>query len=301
MSISKNILFIGGGRRNSLCKRFIDKGFSIFSYETDIHAPICKDGGVIIEGLFWKDKNITGHIEKTVYDNKIDLIIPLQDQAVELLASIDLPGSIVCSLSTSQICLDKKKLESLFMDERIKHIYPFFDGNDFIEKPRFGFGSKGLSINKFTGNNDVIFQKYIKNGTEYSVDCYFNKQGILLDFVPRVREIVTGGEVIKSFTISKTSIQYLKIKQHIEKIISIIDFIGPICFQFIEDNKGNIYIMEINARFGGGVILSLESGFDIIEMIKQEYIYNKTPISKGWKENKVMSRFFDEYFYEKSN
>ncbi len=44
-----NVMFVGGGRRVSLAKRFIAAGFSIFAYETDKNCPI-SEVATIIEG-----------------------------------------------------------------------------------------------------------------------------------------------------------------------------------------------------------------------------------------------------------
>ena len=73
------------------------------------------------------------------------------------------------------------------------------------------------------------------------------------------------------------------------------------CFQYIVNTiSGKVYLIEINARFGGGCIVSLDAGFDMVGMILQEYIYNKKiePIfPQKWTENFYMSRYFGEYCY----
>lgn len=294
MENKKSVLFIGGGRRNSLCKRFINNAFNVYSYETNIDCPISKAGAKIIKGLSWSDKSVKEHIKNVVLENNIDLLIPLQDQAVVLLAEAGIPGSVVSELSTAEICFDKKKLETKFIQENLKDIYPFYNYKEFIEKPRFGFNSKGISINRITGNKDVVFQAFIK-GEEYSVDAYFDKNSLFVDAVPRTRNEVKGGEVVVSTTIRKDSVEYKDIISHIKRISSEIKFIGPVCFQFMKANDG-IYLIEINARFGGGVILSLEAGFDIVGMIEDEYIKNKEVTISKWEECITMSRFFDEKF-----
>lgn len=58
--------------------------------------------------------------------------------------------------------------------------------------------------------------------------------------------------------------------------------------------------MEINARSGGGVILSLEAGFNMIDLLKREYVDGETiePRDYDWKTGFGMVRYFSEHFYE---
>ena len=74
--------------------------------------------------------------------------------------------------------------------------------------------------------------------------------------------------------------------------------IGPICFQFMLDN-GSPRIIEINSRFGGGCILSLEAGFPIIDLIKKDYFnldFDYIPLR--CKKNLLMERYFREAFFD---
>ena len=295
-----NILFLGGGRRNSLCERFQKHGFKVFSYELDLNAPIAKTCDKIILGLKWNDTNIEEHILSTINDNNIDVIIPLQDHAVSILSKMDIDGKVVSNYDTANICYDKKSFENAFdKNNSIRYIYPFVidSSDDFIEKPRFGFNSKGISINKITNKQESVYQRYIK-GTEYSVDAYYDRENNLIDFVPRVRTAVCGGEVVISSVLSSKTVERSRIENYLIRISEVIKFTGPICFQFIVDNKSKqVFIMEINARFGGGVILSIEAGLDIPKMIKEEYIDCKNPTRTFINENLTMSRYFSEYFH----
>ena len=170
-------------------------------------------------------------------------------------------------------------------------------------KPTFGFNSKGIkqvSYNEYEKlNNDGSFvaQRFIAGKREVSVDAYFNKNAKMVDAVPRWRVEVQGGEVSKSTTMNRNAFGLVEITRTIGEKIGLI---GPTCCQYIIDHNDIPFIMEINARFGGGVILSLEAGLDMVDIIKNEYIEGIVypPMDHNWKENFSMVRYFQEYFYE---
>lgn len=297
-----NVMFIGGGRRISLARRFINAGFDVFAYETDKNCPISKIAN-IVDGKNWFDKNIEKHILNMFSLYSIDLAIPLQDYATVILSRISNKTKTkipTASENINNVCLNKKIFESKLKDF---DFYPIItnDCEKVIIKPIFGFSSKGISIVKRSDFKDLddnfIVQRFIDSGCEISVDAYFNKNSEMIDAVPRIRLEVQGGEVSKSITINENSFDINKITKMIGEMLGLV---GPTCFQYVIDNN-KAFIMEINARFGGGVILSLEAGFDIINLIKREYINNEIikPKKYNWKVDLCMARYFSEYFYEK--
>ena len=291
-----NILFVGGGRRVSLGNRFLLKGCRLFSYEDDVNCPISEIAD-ITEGLRWKDPVIKDHLNSTCKALDIDLIIPLQDEAIPLCCGLVSPCP--ASFEASQICFDKSQFADAM---RVYEEYPNPLPTDrVIVKPRYGFSSKGIYVTNYYNApiiSDFVNQRYIE-GTEYSVDCYFNKSSDLVGYVPRKRIFVQGGEVVHSITMNRSNPLYEKFGIFISKAFKKIGAVGPYCIQFMEC-KGDIYIIEANARFGGGVILSLEAGFNIIGLMLFEYIFgDSVPVeSPKWKEDFAMTRYFSEHFYD---
>lgn len=277
-----DILFLGAGRRISLLERFQKKGFYTSIYELDNKAPAVQ---IAATPDFLSEKDACAQY-------------PWYLACMDKLTVLDYPNYIGSPYTTSNICYDKFLFEKI-VGEAFPDIYPkpkMWDTK--IIKPRFGNGSKGLrtAINH-TADIDFrieVVQKKI-TGIEYSVDCYFNRDGKWVGGVSRVRDRVAGGEVVDS-----TVHMNYPLLDKTEEIGTFLNMRGPACFQFFITPDDEIKIIEINARLGGGVICSIEAGLDIPEYIKQEYYLEtqvkRLPVSRI-KDGLVMRRVNREFFF----
>jgi predicted ATP-grasp superfamily ATP-dependent carboligase len=297
----KKVLLIAAGRRVSLAQRFIAHGFDVYSYETEVECPISSIA-TVIEGKRLAEPDVRESILETINYIEPDLVLPLSDHATPILSSIPYKGVVTASGRTNTICLNKKKFEETLLD---RDYYPgLTDNREVIAKPIFGANSKGIekiNFQDYSKREEVLSQTHIfqrcVQGFEISVDAYFNKFSKMIDAVPRKRVEVQGGEVSRSTTLPRDSFDVVKITKEVGEQIGLV---GPVCAQYIIDHYSNKpYIMEINSRFGGGVILSLEAGFDQIQLLSDEWIDGKPclPQLYDWKPNFSMTRYFQEYFY----
>ncbi len=304
----KNVLFLGGGRRVELATRFKEAGWKLFSYETSYEVPISLVA-TVIKGKLWKDQLIYYDIINIIYKYDIELVIPLQDEAVviasrlkEFLANDEDISILASPVNTALTCFDKLKFE-IFMKDNFKDNYPEFNFSfPTVVKPRFGFGSRGIieaknyaELHSAIGINptDFVLQRKI-SGVEYSIDSYFDNNGNWVDSVPRERIRTCSGEVLTSKTVyDETLINITK------AVNSSLGIIGPSNTQIIVDRLNKPYIIEVNARFGGGYTLSIESGLDIINLIERDYFNGKCSYTPGsWKKSLLLERSYtDHYFY----
>jgi carbamoyl-phosphate synthase large subunit len=308
-----NILFLGGGRRVTLAELFIDRGHKIFAYERSYNVPIASVAEVIM-GLKWKDILLVSDLNTIVKDYKIDLIIPLQDEAVQLLAYNKEQLNCKCLVSTKLASMYsfnkfkfsefiKKEFPELYIETHLLPIEkPFDELQNFLNtvdypiivKPVFGFNSRDITtveniiqfnhvIKKAIESGDIyIYQSLIK-GKEYSVDGYVTMSGDFIDAIPRERIRVDGGEVVTS----KTK-DFPQLVLYSKNIATALGIRGPFNIQFIV-NDTNIKVVEVNARFGGGCTLSIASGVDMPYFIECEcsnepFYY----ISGSWIKNMLM-------------
>lgn len=278
-----DILFLGAGRRVSLINRFKQAGFNVSIYENEKNNPaafIATDCSSV-----FKD------------EREACLNHPWYLACMDKLTILDYPNYIGSQFIASYICYDKAAFEHI-VGHYFHKYYPscrMWDSK--IIKPRFGNSSKGFRSANWNEDFDYkteVMQKKLE-GTEYSVDCYFSRESKFIGGVSRIRQRVAGGEVIDS----KVDMNF----EMIESTKTIGEFLnmrGPACFQYMLSSNGDIKIFEINARLGGGAILSMEAGLDIPSYIKQEYYLEKNikPLNLDTIPNGlIMRRVNTEYFF----
>jgi carbamoyl-phosphate synthase large subunit len=298
--MKSRVLFVGAGRRFSMIERFKKSNFDVYCYEINDLIPASKNSRIIY-GLKFSDKNFKSHLKETIKELNINLCIPFMDECIPMLSEIknDVNSCVFLTpdKNVSELCYDKLKFED-WMTFNYPQYYPEPTNFPKIAKPRFGFSSKELHIlNNDSDESKIdktkfVIQKQIL-GNEFSCDAYFDKNKKFVDCVIRERIRTAGGEVVSSKTLFDEKI-YESCKLIGEKM----GLIGPICFQFILGNN-DLKIIEINSRFGGGCILSLEAGFPIIDLIKKDYFNKKCEYQAlSWKKNLLMERFFYETFFD---
>ena len=309
MSKIVNILFLGGAKRVSLAERFISAGkrlgieVHLFSYELDKYVPIASVAEVII-GLKWRDPALLGHLDQIVKEKNIHIALPCVDPAISILSTlVEMHEGLFAPISDTEI-------NKTFFDKRDADVW--FKANHFpvpedngtypkIAKPITGSASKGIvvldnpqAMEGFLEKNNVedfIIQRFIK-GEEYTIDCYTSQKGVILGAVPRLRMEISGGEVVKAKTVRDD-----KMIELARRIITAAGFKGPVNVQVLKENgTGELSVMEINPRFGGGVILSMEAGVDMAEMILREYAGLEVKPIDNWQDELLMSRANREFF-----
>lgn len=302
------VLFLGGGKRVSLARQFLDAaenldiGCKLYSYELDAFQPIGQLAKIIV-GVKWSDNRVKSDILDILVTKQIDLVIANVDPATKILSELKLshPAASFCSdIDTVNACFSKKMLTEMCIEKLISIIPSAFDPLDFpcFVKPDFGSASEGARIiysNEelelaLLNDPTLIIQKYIK-GAEYTVDCYVEQSGKILGISPRIRIATAGGEVTESKTVDDK-----RIVSRSEDVITKLDLTGPLTLQFIENTETQeLFLMEVNARFGGGVVLSIESGFNYPLMMIKELL-QQTNSRAHFKKSMVMKRYFSEVF-----
>lgn len=165
---------------------------------------------------------------------------------------------------TIKFCQDKLKFVKFFKENNLIYIPTSLkklnDIDKSIVKNRFSNDNKFYRVQKINliqNNKSFIFQKYIY-GKEYSLDCWFDKNSILINSVLRERLKIKKGLAINTIKARKI--------RNLLKIINFIShsykFYGPVNFQFIyNDNK--IYFLECNPRVSGRIDASIKFGLNI--------------------------------------
>lgn len=277
-----NFLLLGGAKRVAMARKLLEaapEGSALFSYELSADEPIAYAPAHVIVGKRWGDSDILEHLNQTVAEHAIDVMIPFVDGAIEVAARYRLayPADNVFvptgTPETAASMMDKCVADKVFEQLEIPRPIPFNQFNSFpvIAKPRRGSASKGIFVvndifEMPAIENDYLVQEYIPEHEEITVDCYRRVDtGEVLGISPRLRLETAGGEVVSTITIHDPEVVALT-----EQVILGADLRGAITVQWLRRPDGRLAIMEVNPRLGGGAVASVAAGVDLPAMIVGE-------------------------------
>lgn len=135
----------------------------------------------------------------------------------------------------------------------------------YVVKERNGAGSRNLFLNLSreqvaniipTLENPII-QPMISASEEYSIDVYVTKTKRVKAAVVRKRSLVINGE--SQIT---EIVDHPKLESLISRAAITLDLEGHVMFQAFEEEHGELWIIECNARIGGASTLSIYAGLD---------------------------------------
>ena len=276
------ILMLGAGKRASMAEQFkiaaANLGYqcSIISYETEREVPIAEFAEVIV-GRKFSDKDSIADIRDVVAAKNIDIVIPFHDSALGIASQLGekvfVPGS---NMESIEIFSDKK-MTGQFLRSHSIPTPKLATSAPAIAKPIYGSSSKGIvrllsneELSQFIagpGANDFEIQE-LCSGPELSVDGYVALNGGFRQFAPRIRLETLNGEATKSRTIRNKEVESicndLCVKANLR---------GAVTVQFIWSEAEKAYlVMEVNLRFGGGVLTTILAGIPWPEILLRDYL-----------------------------
>lgn len=173
-----------------------------------------------------------------------------------------------------------------------------------IAKPARGSASVGVlsigspeELRRLVDTEEYVVQE-LAPGREYTLDVLVSRAGSAVCAVPRKRLEVRAGEVSKGVTVRHAGIEDLG--------LAICDRLpgayGVITVQiFLEEASGEMRVIEINPRFGGGFPLAYEAGADYPRWMIEELLEMRPAASQhGWRGGLVMLRFDDAVYVDGS-
>lgn len=313
-----NILMLGGAKRVSMARMLKDAGSRmgldvvLFSYELTPEVPVAVEASVIT-GLKWNDPDLMDDLHNVVSENRIDILLPFVDPAVEVAArfceSTDSCWTPMHDAGAAILMFDKVEADTLFRSLGFPlPLNPRHDGfsGPVIAKPRCGSASKGIKVLSYedyldmaSSDNvgDYLFQQYIADRQEITVDCYVSSVGEVICSVPRVRLDVVGGEVLNTVTVSDPGLERLS-----ADILSKLRLRGAITLQFLRERNadgstGAPLLMEINPRLGGGAVCSVHAGADIPAFILADWLGQTLSPCKTWRAGVKICRYMQEVVF----
>ena len=210
---------------------------------------------------------------------------------------------IVSRRKVLEICRDKllsyKFLSNKFPFAFTCEYHEKIDTFPLIAKPRFGKGSNNiikienkLDLKYVLGKfKNMIFQEYLP-GTEYTVDVLSDLTEKPIMAIPRIRIDTKAGISVKG-KIKRD----LMIENLCKKTAETLGIKGPCCIQLKESENGELKIIEINPRFGGGTIFTTLAGANFPAMLLEMVSNNNNLIIPKVSEITVL-RYFEEIIIE---
>jgi carbamoyl-phosphate synthase large subunit len=211
---------------------------------------------------------------------------------------------MVSSAKTVRICQDKSAFVSFCVEQRfpvpLRYTRDGARGAKFplFLKPRFGKGGMGArriftenELRDITESDDeCIIQEFV-SAPEYTIDLFADFNGRVLSAVPRLRQLVIGGESYVSRTVNEP-----RLIEESMRLATALDLTGHCTIQCFWDSH-ELKFIEVNPRFGGGTALSIAAGADSPSMLVQLLAGEDVPDRIGkFVNDLVMLRFTDDLF-----
>lgn len=309
-----NILLTSAGRRvellRSLQAELVNKDHCGQVFSCDLRPKLssaCVASAKAFEAPRLDSAGYGQWLLETSIANDVGLIIPTIDTELLLLSrlrdSFEKSGItvVVSSQTLIQRCRDKRLTSDLFAELGIPVPRLLTPGE--LEFPCFvkpydgscSVGAKKLNraedlTAEILNDDKLMFIEYMDTSfSEYTVDCYYDRESNLKCLVPRERIEVRAGEVSKGITRKNWVYKHLS-----EKLCHITGARGCLTFQFfVKDAEQQIYGIELNPRFGGGFPLSYAARANFPGWLISEYLYNETdiPFFEDWESELLMLRY----------
>jgi carbamoyl-phosphate synthase large subunit len=255
-------------------------------------------------------------ILKNCRQHAIDLVIPTIDPELPIYAEhresfSDIGTTIAVSTpEVVAITCDKVTTHQWLVERGFPTVKQFSCGEGDVRsngwpfpllvKPRRGSASIGVAVVEdrlqleiATRAGDYVAQT-IAAGNEHTIDVLTDRAGRCVCAVPRRRLETRSGESSKGITVRSEELISLA-----ERICeSLPGAYGPLTIQvFVDDSTGEINVVEINPRFGGGFPLSWEAGARYPQWMIEEILgLPSTATDSEWQSDLVMLRWDEGVF-----
>jgi len=240
-------------------------------------------------------------------DENISMVFSLNDLEIGLLAELAdkferETGAVlyVPSVGTRDVCADKWQtfLFARSLGIPTPHTFLSVDAaqqaikqdaakSRWVVKPRWGSASIGLyivdsaedlpvvhetcarvvrgsALSVFGKENAVIIQEWIE-GQEYGVDMLFDRYRNLAGFAAKRKLSMRAGETDKALTVSPKPFHDI-----VSKLAGSLSHRGNVDCDFLE-RDGQLYLLELNPRFGGGYPFTHMAGANHVQMLIDDY------------------------------
>lgn len=298
-------------------REMLEKEDRIITLNSDMHTTAMCISDIAYRSPMIYSEDYIPFLKEICIKEKVDMVLSLFDIDLPILARHkkefeDMGVSIIVSdKEVVDICNDKWKMNGFLRQIGLRTPTTFMDfdeempdfvkkrfeeGGKFIIKPRFGMGSIGI----YTADNMEELNLFVQKVQKEIVNSYLKyESGIDMAHSVLIQEKIEGPEygldIVNDlngnyrYTIAKQKLAMRAGETDIAKIISGENFekIGEVLAKKLSHignldadimmYEGEAYIIDMNARFGGGYPFTHYAGVNTLEAIlrwyaKEEYI-----------------------------
>ena len=324
-----NILFTCVGRRKYLVDYFKAESnivSKIVGADMSNTAPALAGCDIwhIVPSIY--DEHYIDRLLDVCKKESIDALISLNYMELPILAKsrerFDSLGVrlVLANDAAIDICSDKYSTYLFCKDKNIPAPISFVDlevalqsikkrsiSYPLIVKPRWGSASFGLHVvesdqelieaydvckkslaNSYLSqfkesDDDVLIQEFI-NGKEYGVDIFNDMDGQYRGVVCKEKLSMRAGETDKAISVDAS-----RFNQSAKTIGETLKHVGNMDCDFLEKN-GQLYLLELNPRFGGGYPFSHESGANLVKALLLSLLGRNDEIEIAYNSGKVFAK-----------
>jgi carbamoyl-phosphate synthase large subunit len=310
------VLFTCAGQRVDIVSAFAKAGATTIAADLNELAPALyhADHHAIVPPI--DDPRYITALRELVEQHNVELIVPLTDlDHLELAhARGGFPNTLVLVSEPDTVdrCSDKYLAHEFFLENSIgspptwlPHELPDDVPYPVLVKARKGFGSR--HIYRAAGRDELdLFLRYTTadsmvqqacSGEEFSIDVFCDLESVCLNAIPRTMIESKGGESIKGMTIKDQGLMEFACR-----VAETLRIVGPANVQCFREPDGELWVTDVNPRFGGGFPLptAAGSGYPELAMALARGERPKPRLGE-FQEGVLMTRFFSQVILQDAN
>ncbi|MHB1208692.1 MAG: ATP-grasp domain-containing protein [Acidimicrobiales bacterium] len=302
----------GGPAGISVVRALLDAGHHVLALDADPHA-----GGFKVPGVWWA---VVPRFDDPQYDRAMTdqisshsiqaLICTVAEEYAALAQIVPQLNGLGCKtwlpdLDAVDRCIDKARFARAMESHDIAHPPTSARARGlrripgpWIVKPRRGRGSRGVVASNnlrevrslMKRSSELIVQSRL-DGDEFTADVLVDRNGQMMTCVPRWRLATRGGISVHGLTFDSP-----EVTRTCAQVIAAIGLTGPANIQGMIDDEGDVSVIEVNARFSGGLPLTLAAGADVVGAYLQAILEPERRIAPLYFSPGVrMTRVFNEF------
>lgn len=297
-----NVLISSGGRRPYLTQWFKEaleqQGVAgkVLVADLDRYAPAIAFADGFVQAPRVSDADYESWLRATLAEHKISLAISINDFELSVWSRLDPDDPSLASLvrldaETQHMIEDKLHTATALraagvpVPATVRAVGDDFLtlGQSLVVKGRFGSASRGLALverNELTPALDraasevtdragrpavsreealelIVIQDRV-DGQEFGLDIVNDLNGEFATVLARKKIAMRGGETDKAVTVDPES--FVSIGRAISQVLN---HRGSIDADVIQDAQGDLWVIDVNPRFGGGYPFSHQAGADL--------------------------------------